>query len=173
MRDHRPVHKDRPSQPVHKDRPYIKHRPSIAGILLLAVAWGAVAGVRAQESRTFRARLSPVPISVDMVTQVTGSGSLTGVLSGTTLTLAGLFTGLQTPATNAKVHIGERTGVRGPAVFDVRVDQATTGSISATIELSDSQIASLKRGLFYLQLHSEKAPDGNLWGWLLVAEDRK
>jgi CHRD domain-containing protein len=139
----------------------------------LAIAAAAAIGLRAQESQTFKARLSPVPLSADMVTRITGSGSLTGVLNGATLTLAGLFTGLQSPATNAHVHIGERTGVRGPAVFDVRLDQATTGSISATIELTQPQIASLKRGLFYLQLQSEKAPDGNLWGWLLVSEDRK
>lgn len=139
----------------------------------MAIAAAAAIGLRAQESQTFKARLSPVPLSADMVTRITGSGSLTGVLNGATLTLAGLFTGLQSPATNAHVHIGERTGVRGPAVFDVRLDQATTGSISATIELTQPQIASLKRGLFYLQLQSEKAPDGNLWGWLLVSEDRK
>jgi hypothetical protein len=142
-------------------------------ILLLAVAWGSVTSVRAQEPQTFKARLSPVPISVDSVTLITGSGSVTGALSGTTLTLAGLFTGLQTPASVARVHIGERTGVRGPATFEVRVDRATTGSLSATIELSEPQIAALKRGVFYVQLHSEKAPDGNLWGWLLPFEEKR
>lgn len=142
-------------------------------ILLLAVVWpGAVATwaqPNAPEKQTFKARLSPVPISADMVTSITGSGSLTAELSGTTLTIAGLFTGLQSPATLAHVHIGERTGLRGPAVFDVRVDHATTGSLSATIDLSEMQIASLRRGFFYVQLHSEKAPDGNLWGWLLAS----
>jgi hypothetical protein len=157
---------------MRDDRPVRKYRRSFGGILPLAVAWVAVTGVHAQESSTFTARLSPVPISADMVARVTGSGSVTGALSGTTLTLAGLFTGLQSPATLAQVHIGERTGVRGPAVFDLRVDRATTGSISATIELTETQIVSLKRGSFYLQLHSEKAPDGNLWGWLLVPEAR-
>ena len=147
-------------------------RDRLAEILLVAVVAGAATGVRAQE-QTFKARLSPVPISADMVTRVTGSGSLTGVLSGTTLTLAGLFTGLQSPATTAHVHIGERTGVRGPSVFDVRVDRATTGSLSATIELSQPQIVALRRGFFYVQLHSDKAPDGNLWGWLLLPEDRR
>jgi hypothetical protein len=138
----------------------------------LAWAAGAVAGVRAQE-QTFKARLSPVPISADMVARISGSGSMTGTLNGTTLTLTGLFTGLQSPATTAHIHIGERIGVRGPSVFDVRVDPAPTGSMSAKIELNESQIASLKRGFFYVQIQSEKAPDGNLWGWLLVPEDRK
>jgi len=29
-----------------------------------------------------------------------------------------------------------------------------------------------KKGNFYVQIHSEKAPAGNLWGWL-VLEPRK
>src|SRR5262245_24403602 len=140
-------------------------------ILLLAVGLRA-STVSGQEQPIFKARLSPVPISADMVAQITGSGSIAGALNGNTLTLAGLFTGLQSPATTAHVHIGERIGVRGPAVFDVRADRATTGSLSASLELNDAQIAALKRGLFYVQLHSEKAPDGNLWGWLL-AEEKK
>jgi hypothetical protein len=148
-------------------------RNRVAAILLFAFVSTAIAGVRAQESHTFKGRLSPVPISADMVTRITGSGSINGQLTGITLTLAGLFTGLQSPATLAHVHIGERTGVRGPAVFDVRVDKATTGSMSATIELSDAQIASLRRGLLYVQIHSEKAADGNLWGWLLPVEEKK
>jgi hypothetical protein len=28
-------------------------------------------------------------------------------------------------------------------------------------------------GRFYIQLHSEKAPEGNLWGWLLREETRR
>ena len=160
-------------------------RDDIAVILLFAFIT-AIAGVGAQESQTpasaaaqpssgqvFKGRLSPVPISADMVTHITGSGSITGQLTGTTLTLAGLFTGLQSPATLAHVHIGERTAVRGPAVFDVRVDRATTGSMSATIELNESQITALRRGFFYVQLHSEQAADGNLWGWLLPVEEKK
>jgi len=157
---------------MRDDRPARDDRFSLTSILLLALACALAPAVGAQE-QTFKARLSSVPISADMAALITGSGSVTGTLSGHTLTLTGLFTGLQSPATLAHVHIGERTGVRGPAVFDVRVDRAPTGSLSATIELTDPQIASLTRGFFYIQLHSEKAPDGNLWGWLLVPEGQR
>jgi CHRD domain-containing protein len=142
-------------------------------VILLFAFITAIAGVRAQESQAFKGRLSPVPISADMVNRITGSGSITGQLTGTTLTLTGLFTGLQSPATLAHVHIGERTAVRGPAAFDVRIDKATTGSLSATIELNASQVTALRRGLFYVQLHSEQAADGNLWGWLLPTEEKR
>jgi hypothetical protein len=33
--------------------------------------------------------------------------------------------------------------------------------------LSADQVDSLKKGKFYIQINSEKAPEGNLWGWLM------
>jgi len=33
--------------------------------------------------------------------------------------------------------------------------------------LTPEQVQSLKKGQLYIQIYSEKAPDGNLWGWLL------
>ena len=34
-------------------------------------------------------------------------------------------------------------------------------------DLTPEQIESLERGRWYVQIHSQKGPDGNLWGWLL------
>ena len=47
------------------------------------------------------------------------------------------------------------------------------GDISATLDLTPAQVEDLGRERFYVQLHSEKAPDGNLWGWLLVQENKR
>jgi len=41
------------------------------------------------------------------------------------------------------------------------------GTLSGSFDLTPDQIESLKKGKWYVQIHSEKAPDGNLWGWLL------
>lgn len=146
-------------------------RQSLA-ILLLAAAFGR-GEPGAQEPQTFKARLSPVPISVDMVRRVTGSGSVTATLNGTLLAVTGTFSGLQTPATVARVHAGERMGVRGPAVLDLIVTAAPSGSVSGVFNLTPAQIEGLRRGHLYVQLHSEKAPDGNVWGWLLPAEGQQ
>jgi hypothetical protein len=35
------------------------------------------------------------------------------------------------------------------------------------VQLNKEQLADLAQGKLYIQLHSEKAPEGNLWGWLL------
>ena len=117
---------------------------------------------------TFHARLSTVPIDLTMASTIAGSGSVTGTLKGRTLVLTGKFAGLKTPATVARVHRSPTRGMRGDAIFDLTVSAAgTSGELSGTLELSAAQVEDLEKGRLYVQLHSEKAPDGNLWGWLL------
>jgi hypothetical protein len=60
-------------------------------------------------------------------------------------------------------------------VFDLTVTktEATSGTLSGNLELTSIQVADLERGRLYVQLHSEKAPDGNLWGWLAPQENRR
>ena len=63
------------------------------------------------------------------------------------------------------------TGVRGPAILDLTVAHAASGAnsgaVNASLDLTPQQIESLRKGRLYIQIDSEKAPDGNLWGWLL------
>jgi hypothetical protein len=127
----------------------------------------AVGAAPAQSPKTFRARLTPVAIDATMRANVTGSGSLTAVLMGSKLTVDGRFEGLRGAATVAHIHQGSVTGVRGPAILDLSVSKAASGAISGSFSLTAEQIESLRKGRWYVQIHSEKAPDGNLWGWLL------
>ena len=121
----------------------------------------------AQTARTYKARLSPVPIDVTMQATIAGTGVVTGTLSGTKLTVAGTFEGLKSPATVARVHKSPVRGVRGPGVLDLTVTAATSGTLTGTFDLNPQQLADLQGGRLYVQVHSEKAPEGNLWGWLL------
>jgi hypothetical protein len=57
--------------------------------------------------------------------------------------------------------------VRGPAIADLTISKATSGTITGSIDLTPAQLASLHKGGLYIQIHSEKAPNGVLWGWLL------
>jgi len=127
----------------------------------------------AQAGRAYRARLSPVPVDLPMLPTIAGSGSVTATLTGNRLTINGSFEGLKSPATLLKIHRGIR-GVRGPAVIDLMAPpSATSGQISATVDLSPSQVDDLAKERLYLQLYSEKAPEGNLWGWLLPQENKR
>ena len=118
------------------------------------------------QADTLKARLSPIPVETSTVTRITGSGKLSASVSGRTLTVTGTFEGLKTPATLAQIHLGPK-GVRGPAMFDLTVTKATSGTMSGTFLLTSLQMEDLRKSRFYVQLHSEGAPDGNLWGWIL------
>jgi hypothetical protein len=125
------------------------------------------AGAVAQSPVTYKTRLAPVAIDVAMKTTIAGEGSATAVLTGTKLTVNGTFEGLKSAATMAHIHQGTAAGVRGAKVLDLTVTKATSGNVSGSFDLTPEQLDALKKGKWYVQIHSEKAPDGNLWGWLL------
>ena len=108
-----------------------------------------------------------MPIEVATRAQVTGSGSGSAALDGTTLSVRGSFGGMQGPATVARIHQGPMTSVRGPALFELKIEPNPTGTFTGEFVLTAKLIESLRQGRMYIQIHSESAPDGNLWGWLL------
>ncbi len=125
----------------------------------------------AQVERRYSARLTTVPLDFINKPAITGSGAVTAELTGDTLSLSGTFENLSSPATRARLHIGNgATGVRGPAFADLTIANAARGTIKGSIVLKPPQLTALRSGRLYIQVHSEKAPDGNLWGWLLTTE---
>lgn len=135
------------------------------------VAWEDVA--HAQGAAMFTVRLSPLPVDgPPMMATIAGLGAATASLVGTRLSIQGTFQGLKSPATQLKLYRGLR-GLRGSAVLDLPPpSHAVAGKFSVSVDLSASQVEDLHRSRLYLQLHSEKAPDGNLWGWLLPQENK-
>lgn len=141
-------------------------RRSAAALLVLAAVASGSSILLAQATLTYKAQLSRVPVQASTAASLTGSGAVTATLTGTRLTITGTFQGLQTPATTARVHVGPK-GIRGPGVLDLIATKAVKGSVTGEAALTPAQVDDLKRGRFYIQIQSEKAPDGNLWGWLL------
>ena len=135
--------------------------------LLAPAARPLKVGLSAQGTRTFKARLSPVPIDLAMSATVAGTGAVTASLAGSKLTISGTFDGLKSPATVATLRKSPVRGVRGPDLFELTVTHAVGGSVSGSVDLSPQHIGDLQAGRLYIQLNSEKAPEGNLWGWLL------
>ena len=131
-----------------------------------AVAAAALAFAAAAQ-QSFKIRLRPVPIEASTAANTTGAGEAFAELSGSRLTLRGNFAGLKGAATTAQLHQGPVMGVRGPAIADVMVPAATNGTFTAEVALTAAQVEGLKQGQIYLQIHSQTAPDGNLWGWLV------
>jgi hypothetical protein len=58
-------------------------------------------------------------------------------------------------------------GVRGPSFGVLTVSKAPKGTLSGSIDLTPEQLQALRKGQLYIQISSEKAPDGNLWGWVV------
>src|SRR5712691_10640057 len=133
----------------------------LGGLLLIPFFAGA------QNQETYKVRIAPVARDVAMQKNVAGSGSATAVLSGNKLTVTGTFEGMPSAATSAKVHRGLTTGVRGSPFADLTVTKASKGTISGSFDLTPEQVQYLKQGKLYIQIYSEKAPDGTLWGWIL------
>jgi hypothetical protein len=132
---------------------------------------GASLLVLSAQGAKFKARLSPMPLDLSMQSTIAGNGSVTATLDGTKLTIEGTFKGLRSAATVARIHRAYR-GVRGPSFADLTISSGTSGTISGSLDLTSAQVSDLKKGFFYVQVHSEKAPDGNLWGWLLPVEEK-
>ena len=128
---------------------------------------GTVIALQLSAQQTFKVRLRPVPIEAATAANTTGAGEATAQLAGTKLTLRGNFAGLKGAATVAQLNQGAVMGVRGPAIADVTVPKANAGNFSAEVTLTQAQVEGLRQGHVYLQIHSETAPDGNLWGWVL------
>ena len=123
--------------------------------------WAAAAG------DAFKVRLSTVPIDPATRAAITGSGTAEASLDGVKLKLQGSFSGLQSPAHGAHLNLGPARGVRGPKIHDVPVPAASSGTFTADIRLTRDEADAVRRGQVYLQIDSENAPEGNLWGWLL------
>src|SRR5260370_17814925 len=94
----------------------------------------------ASNEELFKARLSTIAMDLSMRANVAGTGSVTARLAGNKLSIAGSFEGLRTPATVARIHEGRVTGVRVPAIFDLTISAATTGTVSEASDLTTQQI---------------------------------
>ena len=64
-------------------------------------------------------------------------------------------------------------GMRGAVVGEFVSGGGTNGTFKGTVTLSPAQAAAFVKGLLYVQVQSEKAPDGNLWGWLTPPKGRR
>jgi hypothetical protein len=135
--------------------------------MTLGLAILCTLALTAQTPETYKVRLAPVPVDAQTRPNIAGIGAATATLTGAKLSITGSFEGLKSSATVARIHQGPVTGVRGPAILDLTVAHGTSGAVSASIDLAPQQIESLKKGKLYIQIDSDKSPDGNLWGWFL------
>ena len=124
-----------------------------------------VTNIKAQE--VYRARLSPMPTTPQTVNTILGEGEVILTLNGNSLTVDGTFTGMSSAATGAHIHNGP-PAQPGPVIHTLEVSQATNGSVNGTISLTEEQVEALINNEFYIQIHSESNPPGELRGWVFL-----
>lgn len=130
--------------------------------------WALVlAAAPAFAAEQFETRLSPSPLTDGTRVNISGEGRVRAELDGNKLTVSGDFRGLSSSATAAQLYDGAGIAIPGPKAFDLAATPGPSGTISGTVTLSSKQMAAVRHGHFYVQLNSQKAPDGNLTGWLL------
>jgi hypothetical protein len=139
-----------------------------SALLLCACSLGMLLGAAAPADTTFHFRLSPGPRLVGTRADTSGSGSVTATLEGNKLSLKGSFGGLLGVPKSAHLLMGSLPGVRGPVIADLTVSPATSGTLSGTVQLTPEQIAAFHKGGLYVEIDSEKAPEGDLWGWIMA-----
>ncbi len=130
---------------------------------LLALALPAAS----QNPERYKVRLTTVPMDGGMRNTVAGFGSASATLTGAKLSVTGTFDGLKSPAIGATLRGGVARGVRGESIGNLEVTNATKGQISGAVDLTPAQVKGLRDGHLYIEVASEKAPEGNLWGWIL------
>jgi hypothetical protein len=115
----------------------------------------------------YDAELDPVPFDASNRAIVIDSiGNASATQDGSTLSVHGSFSNFTSPATGGSVRIGLAKGVPGDAIGSLTADHATSGHFSGSVKLSSDQAAALKKQAIYIRIDSEKAPDGNVQGWL-------
>lgn len=119
----------------------------------------------AQDMNSLHGRLSPLPVTSATVKTITGQGQVTAKLNGSTLTISGSFEGMNSPATMAHIHLGPKA-VPGPVILRLDVSASSSGTVSGNLTLSPEQVRALHGESFYVQIHSETNPEGELRGWL-------
>jgi len=131
----------------------------IAAVMLMvcAPAWAA----------EYEAQMDPAPFDASTRADILGSiGQVSATLTGNTLTVNGTFKDMTSPAIAASVRVGLLKGVLGDAIGPLTVTRTPQGTVSGSVQLSPTQIEALNREAIYIRVDSEKAPDGNLQGWL-------
>jgi hypothetical protein len=137
----------------------MRFRLAFAALLLAAPVMAAPV--------SFEAELDPVPFDATNRADVINSiGNVTATLDGSTLSVKGSFSNLASPATGGSFRIGLAKGVPGDAIGTLTVAHARAGDFSGSVKLTGKQAAALKTQALYIRIDSEKAPDGNLQGWL-------
>lgn len=146
--------------------------------LLLALSFVFLSSASALAADHYQTNLGPMPLDDETKAVIAGRGDATATLDGRTMTVQGTFHGLPSNATKAYIFTSPVAGVPGKSILELTVSPSTSGTIAGSFTLTSQQAKDLRTGKLYIQIDSEKAPPGyvwgpkgTLWGWLFPAHE--
>lgn len=99
----------------------------------------------------------------------TGFGRVTLNDAETQITASFYWSGLTGNASAGHIHGPAAVGANGPIIFNMAPAAVTSGSVvAATFAVSPTQVADLKAGLWYFNIHTAANPGGEIRGQITV-----
>lgn len=141
--------------------------PQLRDIMLAGAVLAILNAPALAADAQFFSTLDPAPMTMASRANVAGTGSVSADLNDSKLSVQGSFSGLASPAIKAELRSGSMTGVPGDVFADLTVTKAADGTLSGTVTLDRAKLKALRDGGVYVQINSEKAPEGSLRAWLL------
>ena len=139
--------------------------PAAAALALTGVAAGSTHKTKMNFTATLNVgQAKPTPKN----TKNGASGKFTATLSGTTLTWKLTFTHLSGPATAAHIHAGKR-GVSDPNPMIPLCGPCTSGQTGTVTGVTTDQIAKMKAGATYVNVHTNLNKAGEIRGQIVMA----
>lgn len=147
----------------------MKKLPIFIGLPLLLIALASCAPM-AQGAQGVTTDVSLSGAQEVPAVETSATGTATTTLSGSTLTVAGEFSGLSSPVVEiagSPGHIHQApAGSNGDVVFPlvVAMTDDTSGTFSLNTTLTPEQVAAYNAGEFYINFHTEMNQGGELRG---------
>jgi hypothetical protein len=143
-------------------------------LCMAALLWGIATGAALADQVSYKADLEPS--SVVPPTTSRGSGEVTVRLDTSTRMLrwSGTYHGLSGPATTAHFHGPAAVGENAKEQLDVKLTNAShenrsAGRFAGEAMLTDAQIDDLEDGKWYVDVHTDAHPQGEIRGQLRLA----
>jgi len=130
--------------------------------------FAAVAAVSLMVASAASAQMAHYSATLKGADGVKGSGTVTAMLDGKTLTYTATYKDLTGPAMAAHFHDATAPGGNGPPI--VPATNVGTSPIKGTGTLTDAQIADLNAGKVYFNVHTAANPAGEIRGTLTPAK---
>jgi hypothetical protein len=130
-------------------------RPNL--FVAVAAAGLMIAGAASAQMMHYTAKLAGAA-------GVKGSGDVSAMIDGKTLTYTVNYKDLTGPAVAAHFHDASAPGGNGPPIVPATV---TPSPIKGTATLTDAQIADLNAGKWYFNVHTAANPGGEIRGTVM------